>query len=421
MPTELEVEIEKGVYRGLGLARHEGRVVFVPRAFPGDRLRVRLEREGGRHAHGRLIEVLRGGPGRRAATCQHAESCGGCAYQELDSSAQLQLKRGIVLESLERAGLRVGGLPIRGGPQESWRMRATLHLDRERSPAFREWQGHRLVPVTSCRHLSVSLNAALVELGALLSARSGLLPEGADIEVAESQDGGHRLVALPAPPSEVLGSGLLDELRARRVFDGVGCFTGSGPGRRFVPLWGVRQAQALVRGQRLAWSPGVFFQANRFLLEALVDAVLAGLPESGPLLDLYAGVGLFSVVLRALGRDIESVELAGGAVADARANLGPEARLHEGEVLGFLRRSRRQEGEGVIVDPPRAGLGPSVVQALVRRAPARLVYVSCDPVTLARDLVQLRTGGFELQAIEALDLFPGTFHVECVATLNRTG
>jgi 23S rRNA (uracil1939-C5)-methyltransferase len=184
-------------------------------------------------------------------------------------------------------------------------------------------------------------------------------------------------------------------------------------------LWGARRAEARVRGQRLAWSPGVFFQANRFLLEELVDTVLVALPERGPLLDLYAGVGLFSVVLRALGREVEAVELASGAVADARANLGPGARLHEGEVLGFLRHSRRQAGEGVIVDPPRSGLGPAVVQALVRRAPARLVYVSCDPVTLARDLVQLRAGGFELQSIQALDLFPGTFHVECVATLGR--
>ena len=286
MPPELEVEIEKGVYRGLGLARHEGRVVFVPRAFPGDRVRVRLEREGGRHAEGLLLEVLRPGPGRRVAPCQHAAGCGGCAYQELEPAAQLQLKQGIVRESLERAGLRVGDLPIARGPQEAWRMRATLHLDHERSPGFREWRGHRLVPVTACGHLSGGLNAALLELGALLRVRSGLLPEGADIEVVESQDEGLRLLALPAAPPDVLASGLVDELRARKAFDGVGCLTGSGPGRRFVPLWGARQAEARVRGQRLAWSPGVFFQANRFLLEKLVDTVLAALPERGRLLDL---------------------------------------------------------------------------------------------------------------------------------------
>ncbi len=116
MAVELEVEIEKGVYRGLGLARPEGRVIFVPRAFPGDRLRVRLEREGGRHAEARLLEVLKAGPGRRAAPCPHAAACGGCAYQELGDAEQLELKRVIVRESLERAGLAVGHLPIRCGP-----------------------------------------------------------------------------------------------------------------------------------------------------------------------------------------------------------------------------------------------------------------------------------------------------------------
>jgi 23S rRNA (uracil1939-C5)-methyltransferase len=130
---------------------------------------------------------------------------------------------------------------------------------------------------------------------------------------------------------------------------------------------------------------------------------------------------LLSLALRSLGREVEAVELASGAVADARANLGPGARLHESEALAFLRRSPPRTGESLIVDPPRAGLGPSVVQALLRRAPARLVYVSCDPVTLARDLVQLHEGGLELRRIEALDLFPGTFHVECVATLDWTG
>lgn len=421
MPVELEVEIEKGVYRGLGLARHEGRVIFVPRAFPGDRARVRLEREGGRHADARLVEVVRAGPGRRAAPCPHAASCGGCAYQELLPEAQLELKRDIALESLRRAGLAVADLPISGGPPAAWRMRATLHLDEQRQPGLREWQGHRLVAVTACDQLSPALNAAVAALGHLLRARPGLLPAAADIEVLESQAGGPRLLALPAPPARVLASGLLDELRAQALFDGLGCFTGSGSRRRFVPLWGARRAEARVLGQRLAWSPGSFFQANRFLLDALVQSVLVRLPESGPVLDLYAGVGLFCAVLRAAGRDVEAVELAPGAVADARANLGPEARLHEAEVLGFLRHSRRRAGEAVIVDPPRAGLGPSVVQALVSRAPSRLVYVSCDPATLARDLVQLRAGGFELRRIEALDLFPGTFHIESVAELVRAG
>lgn len=419
MAVELEVEIEKGVYRGLGLARPEGRVIFVPRAFPGDRLRVRLEREGGRHAEARVLEVLRAGPGRRAAPCPHAAVCGGCAYQELGDAEQLELKRAIVRESLQRAGLAVGDLPIRGGPPGGWRLRASLHLDDDRQPGFREWQGHRVVPVTACGHLSAPLNAAVAALGASLRARPALLPAGADLEVIESQDLGLRLLALPAAPTDVLASGLLDELRSQGRFDGLGCWAGTGAGRRFVPLWGARQAEARVLGQRLAWSPGSFFQANRFLLEALVEAVLGRLPDAGPVLDLYAGVGLFAAALRARGHEVEAVELSRSALEDARANLGPEARLHEAEALAFLRRSRARAGESVVVDPPRTGLGPSVVQALVRRAPARLVYVSCDPVTLARDLAQLREGGYELLDLEAFDQFPGTFHVECVARLGR--
>ncbi len=421
MAVELEVEIEKGVYRGLGLARPAGRVVFVPRAFPGDRLRVRLERESGRHAEARLLEVLRAGPGRRVAPCPHAAACGGCAYQELADAQQLELKRAIVRESLERAGLAVGELPVRGGPPLAWRQRATLHLDPERRPGLREWQGHRVVPVTDCGQLSAPLNAAVAALGASLRARPGLLPAGADVEVSESQDLGLRILALPAAPAEVLASGLLEELREQGGFDGLGSFVGGGLGRRFVPLWGARRAEATVLGRRLGWSPGSFFQANRFLLEALVEAVLLRLPGDGPVLDLYAGVGLFSAALQARGREVESVELSRSALEDARANLGPEARLHEAEALAFLRRSRPHPGESVVVDPPRTGLGPSVVEALARRAPERLVYVSCDPVTLARDLVQLRERGYELQDVEAFDLFPVTFHVECVAGLRRRG
>jgi tRNA/tmRNA/rRNA uracil-C5-methylase (TrmA/RlmC/RlmD family) len=422
LPDYLEVTVEKPVYRGLGFARHEGQVVLVQRGLPGERVRVAVRARERGFLRAEVAEVLAPSPERRPSPCASFERCGGCAYQSLTYEAQLQAKGTVLRESLARAGVEWDApIPVAPSPEKSWRTRALVHVEvagDEVRVGFREAGSHRLVEVDECLQISDRMLDTARCLGAALARLPGLARGVDAISLAESGDG-ERLVAvletrLPveqAPRLAALGaelpwlSGLGAELEGH-----------------FVLLGGHPEVDAEIEGARMRAHVRSFFQANRFLVGVLVQAVTEEIPAGASVLDLYSGVGLFARAAVHRAGEVTAVEGNPQAAADARANLqgvrGAPVRIDAGDALRGVRRWTPGGRPVVVLDPPRTGLGRGVVDAVAAKRPDRVVYVSCDPPTLGRDLRGFAARGYGLRRLRALDMFPDTFHVESVAVLE---
>lgn len=423
----LDVTIEKGVYRGLGLARHEGQVVFVPRALPGDRLRVRVGSLQRGYARAAVEESLAPAPGRRPSPCPSFLRCGGCAYQELGYEQQLRLKEQVLRESLERAGVHwEREIPVRASPEEAWRTRASFQLQVREGAlrlGLREEGTHRVVDLPRCLQISSAMNGAFRGLLAGLAERPGIARRIRDVDLAESFDGRRLVAALEGDLTVQEAAALASLVRGAPGLTGLGAVLGPRGGRRFVLLHGDPYVEATILGIPLRSHVRSFFQANRFLAEELAREVLELTPAGGRVLELYAGVGLFALPLARRAEEVLAVEINPTAVLDAEANrraasLG-NLRFHRADVLEGLSSWPVRAGERVVLDPPRSGAGTELVMAVASRAPESILYVSCDPPTLGRDLRTFAESGYRPDAVRAFDLFPDTFHLETVVRLAR--
>jgi 23S rRNA (uracil1939-C5)-methyltransferase len=423
----LEVTVEKGVYRGLGLARHEGQVVFVPRGRPGDRLRVRVDSVTRGYVRAVAEAVLAPGPGQRDAPCPFFDAgCGGCAYQHIDYATQLVLKEAVLQDALRRAGVPWDApIPVRPSPAEGWRTRATLHFRDSHDGlclGFHEEGTRRLVPVERCLQLSAAMTLAATSLRDALSGHPEWRGQVQDLELAESLDGPGLVASLATGLDPGAAAALARLADAAPGLTGFGVAAGRGRRRRFLSLSGDPHVVSTVHGERLRAHVESFFQANRFLAGDLVQAVEDAVPADRPVLDLYAGVGLFAVPLGRRSPEVRGLEVAPSAVADARANAESarlsHVRVQQGDVEAGLTSLRPRDDEVVVLDPPRTGAGTSVVARIAGRRPPVVVYVSCDPPTLGRDLHTFAEAGYRAQSVRAFDLFPETFHLETVVTLT---
>jgi 23S rRNA (uracil1939-C5)-methyltransferase len=422
----IDVRVEKGVYRGQGLARHEGQVVFISRGLPGDLHRVRVVSASSGYVRAESEGLLEAGPDRRPSPCPAFPRCGGCAYQELSYDAQLRLKAQVLLESLARAGMPwTGELPLLGSPEEGWRTRASFHLQ-ERDGRFLlglyEDGTHRVVDLPLCLQLSPSMGRAARALLEALSARPSLARGVGGIDLAEGGDGSRLVAALETTLDPTQAAALSSLVRVDSALTGLGVTVGHGRRQRFLSLSGEPFVESTVGGVRLRSHVQSFFQGNRFLVEPLTAAVGELLGAGGHVLDLYAGVGLFALTAAARAEEVDALELSPTAVADAAINARragrPRVRVARADVAAGLARLSSRGSERVILDPPRTGAGAAVVQAVAARRPAVIVYVSCDPPTLGRDLRAFAEKGYEPDAVRAFDLFPDTFHLETVVRLR---
>lgn len=420
----VQATVDKDVYRGRGLARLDGRVLFVPRAHRGDQIRGRVREVRPGWAELTLEEVLSPGEERRPSPCPHAPGCGGCAYQELGYAAQLRAKEEILRESLSRSGAPWNGpVVVRPSPERGWRLRASLHVAVARGSVLlglQEEGTHRVIDLEACLQLSEGLNETLRGLRARLQGRAGLAARVRGVDILESPDGEGRAVAL----STNLRGSEVPELR--RLADEVPGLTGFGveAGRRLQWLHGVPHVEMSLLNLDLRVHIRSFFQANRFLYESLAETVVEPLGEGGRVLDLYAGVGLFALPLAARGRqEVVAVERSPTAVADARANARRHGldglRVIRGDVRDVLTALRPEPPEHVILDPPRTGVEREVVDRVSERGPESIVYVSCDPTTLGRDLARFADRGYRPDHVDLFDMFPDTFHIETVVRLRR--
>lgn len=425
----MKLRIEKAVYGGAGLARHEGKAVFVPFTLPGEEAEVRIAKDSPGYAEADLDAVLEASPERTAPPCAYFGECGGCHYQHAVYQEQLQMKADILRETLERAHISdiPEITPIASQPF-GYRNRIRLHV--QRNPfalCYRRRASHADLPVQSCPIASPLLQSAIETLtqnGERLSLASWV----DEIEFFANNDESALLLSLwtslPARhANEQLGN-VWKSLQAHLPqLVGAGAFAverGKQTGRRIATI-GETSLNYSASGRDYRVSLGSFFQVNRFLVGRFAETVTK--QQRGKIAwDLYSGVGLFTLPLTEIFSEVIAVESAPSSVADLRHNLqGTKHRMVASDTAAFLRAAVKRRDEVpdlVVVDPPRAGLGRDVTTLLRTIRPAHITYVSCDPATLARDLRALIESGYHLRDLHLVDMFPQTFHLESVAQLS---
>ncbi len=409
------------------IARHDGRVVLVSGTMPGEHIRAVVERSRRDVVLARTIEVLEASPDRRPVGV--APECGGRSFAHIDYRRQLKLKSEIVRDAYRRIGRIELSLPppVIPSPETGYRMRARLHVG-EGKLGFLQEGSHRVCDVVGTDQLRPETERLIAELAAHVDV---LTSTGArTVELAQNLAGDQCAVhvVMKSDPATV---GV--RLRALASVSGVTGLTaagGKGPRARVVLAGTPYVSDALsvflpsgaAETLLLRRHADAFFQANRYLAPGLVSTV-AGLTERARLVDLYAGVGLFAVSIAATrGGPVVAVERDPCSIGDLVSNaaqVDPDVQVVRAPVETFLKRSASLEGAAVIVDPPRTGLSREAATRLARRRPDRIVYVSCDVATQARDLRALAESGYQLDQVRVFDMFPNTPHIETVVALER--
>lgn len=382
------LRIEKLVYGGDGLARLDGKVVLTPFVLPGELVEAEVDRAKNDLFRGRAAKILEPSPVRAEPACPYFRRCGGCHYQHTGYEFQLEQKRAILIEALRRVG-RIefeGVIPTLSADPWQYRNRTQLHI-RDRQLGFFAPGSHEIVPVDHCPIASPKLNEAIAQLAAGLSHYRSfevtveLFTNETDVQVN----------ILDKVPSSV-----------KPLFDDLGTT---------LPIE--------YDGFRI--SRNSFFQVNRHLIHQLVDCAIGG-ANGTHAVNLYAGVGLFTRKLAARFQKVTAVETGTSAHRDLESNM-----QRVGLNVECLRRSTEEylialneTPDWILADPPRAGLGKQPTRDLVRLECPRLTIVSCDPATLARDLRALLDGGYRIETMTLVDLFPQTYHLETVVQLKRS-
>jgi len=418
-----ELTAQKLVYGGEALGHHEGRPVFVPLILPGERAEVEVVRTAKGVAHARPLRIIEASGDRVEPPCPYFGRCGGCQYQHLRAELQPAAKREILRETLRGIGKVAWDSEIVLYTASPWNYRNQAQLKVARQSdgrvdlGFFEGDSHRLVPIDECRILSPRLNAVLGELrSAAWTSRLGgcreidLLADDRDERVAVTLHG-----HFSPDEAETTARGMLEKL------PGVVSVAIDSEGQTRV--YGESGLEYRVGEFSYHISSGSFFQVSRYQLPTLVEAVTEG--QSGKLaLDLFAGVGLFTLPLARRFAQVIGVEAGPSAIADlamnARAHSLTNIRAAGEAAFDFLRRFARAEPDLVVLDPPRAGIEARALKLLADCRPKQIHYLSCSPPTLARDLNCLVRRGYQIISIAIFDMFPQTYHIESLVKLIRS-
>jgi 23S rRNA (uracil1939-C5)-methyltransferase len=437
--AELDLRIDDLAYGGNGVARLDGYVVFVRGGIPGDRVRAVITKRKRAYAEARATEVLEPSPDRIPEVAHHP----GAPWQVLPYERQLEVKQAQVDDALRRIGRLEGHVLEDIVPAvEQWRYRNKLEYSFGTDAAGElicgfhapgSWE--EIVPIADCLLASERGNAAREAVLAWARAqgltaldrrtRSGLLR---NLVVREGRRTGEIGVRLVTGPDDIDVASFADAVPCDSLLwtttDGLGETTNGG---RTTLVAGSEQIHEELSGLRFAISPEAFFQTNTEMAERLygVAGELAELQGWERVYDLYSGIGTVGLSLATRAGELWGIEVVEQAVADAienaRANGIDKARFFAGDVRLALRDLAAKAGrpDVVVVDPPRAGLSAKVVRRIIETSPRRVVYISCNPTTLAPNAAQLVEAGYALRRVRPVDMFPQTPHIECVAVLDR--
>jgi 23S rRNA (uracil1939-C5)-methyltransferase len=453
----LLLTIEKLIYGGDGLsrlpadspatpnsdeARGRGKTVFVPFVLADEKIDASLTEQKSGFARAKADSIIEPSPHRVPPPCPHFTRCGGCHYQHTTYEHQLEIKKEILRENLRRMAKLELPFDIEVHPSPPWNYRNRSRLQVQVGPAFAagyfKMASHDLLAVEECPISSPLINRGIASLWQ--SGRAGKVPEGVrEVEFFVNADDTQLLVDVSCAREArraAMREWAEDFRAAMPEIAGVVAFREPNPGDRKASaqeiLVTVGDAFLTYQTQRASYrvSAGSFFQTNRHLTDELVKIVTAG--QSGKLaLDLYAGVGLFSTALASDFHHIVSVESSQTSTADLSYNQSSNGEAVQATTEQYLARAENsgRVGKGVVlphipykpdlavVDPPRIGLGERVARMLASLGAPRVIYVSCDPATLARDLVPLLAAGYRVEQVHLVDLFPQTYHLESVVHL----
>jgi 23S rRNA (uracil1939-C5)-methyltransferase len=410
MPEIIGLTLTAMAHGGSALGRHQGRVVFVPYAIPGETVRVEIVETRARWARGRLLEVLQPSPHRVEPPCPYfgQGKCGGCQFQHIDYEAQADFKRQVVIDQLARVGgLRQAKVQDCIGAAEPWKYRnhTQFNLTPEGQLGFLVADSHEVIPVQEC----LITDPLLDDLWTAL-----------DMEWPQLRRLSLRCGSGTGDLMAIFELDHYEDFDIEVVFP-VSCVLLLADGEAAV-LMGQSYLVEHVAGRDYRISAASFFQVNTAGAEALVELVRDYLAPAGQdmLLDLYCGVGLFGLALADQVGTVIGVESDPSAAGDFRYNAQglDHVELIEAKVEHALT-SLDRPVDLVVLDPPRSGAGKEVIDELARLAPRRVVYVSCDPATLARDAHHLTACGYALQEVQPIDLFPQTHHIESIALFTR--
>lgn len=442
----LQVSIETATIDGSGVARVDGQVVFVPGALPGERCSVRIAHVGRSAVFAQLLSVLTPSVHRVEPDCPYFPLCGGCALRHMDYEQELALKQTHVQSCLTRiGGQTISALPITGAAQtDGYRNKVQFPVqEQEGRPVAGFFSGktHRVIPVRHCR---IQPDCADAIRGAVLAWMEQYHIRAYDeqthtgyirhIYIRFGAESGQILVCIVAncaqlPKKKQLVAALLaaEPDITTIVFSPNTKKGNTVLGTEFHPLYGDGTITDTLCGLQFRLSAPAFYQVNHAQAERLYEKAvqLAGLTGNETVLDLYCGTGTITLCLARHAKKAIGVEIVPQAIEDAKFNAAQNGMenaeffcMDAGQAAKMLA-DRRTRPDVIVVDPPRKGVSADVIEAISAMAPQRVVYVSCDPATLARDLKLLTAAGYTLQTAEAFDLFPRCAHVETVVLLSR--
>ncbi len=435
MSNSLSISIEKVVYGGDGFGRlpadesGHGTAVFVPFVLEGEVVSATVVEQKKGFVRARADEIIRASAHRVQPECPYFGRCGGCHYQHADYSHQLEMKAAILRENLRRIAKLELDCELQMWSAQPWNYRNRARVKLQFAPAFalgfHRLNSNDLIAVERCPISSPLINrgiAALWEAG-----KSGKLPASIDeIELATGEGDVSLVLAghfAAQTPRAMMRQWTEDFKNLMPEVAGVAAFLsergkhGMATAPEAVVTTGAAELFYSVVGSKYRVSAGSFFQVNRYLAEKLVSLVTAG--QKGTFaLDLFAGVGLFSSALARTFAQVTAVETSPTSYADLLYNSPANVKAVRATTERYLADARKSTPDFVVVDPPRAGLGEKVVKALGKMRSLRVVYVSCDPATLARDLAGLLGLGYRIDQAHLIDLFPQTYHIESVFHLS---
>ena len=433
----MQLIIEKLIYGGDGLARlpaderGPGKAVFVPFVLEGEKIEASLLEQKRSFARGRANAILQASPQRVEPICPYFLRCGGCHYQHASYEHQLGIKVAVLSENLRRTAKLELETSVTIHASPPWKYRNRTRLKVRTAPEFAlgyyKLGSHELLAVEECPVSSPLINRAIAAFWKM--GRERTVPDGIrEVEFFVNAEDAELLIEAscePGTPSTPVREWAGAVQSALPEITGIVVFKArsSGVTARVEPkpmaAFGAREITYRTDDASYRVSVGAFFQVNRHLINDLVKIVVQDY-SGDRALDLYAGVGLFSTILSRRFAQVIAVETSQTSHADLLYNSPDNVKAVRATTVDFLRgAARKLKPELVVVDPPRSGLGGSVVQSLVGLGAHRITYISCDPATASRDLAGLLSAGYRIEQVHLVDLFPQTYHLESVFHLAR--
>lgn len=409
-------------HQGEGVARINGKAVFIPNALPGEELEIEIMEERSRYSRGRITRIYESSPERTAARCPHYYDCGGCAYQHVEYTRELELKRQVVQDNLRRIGhIDIEVKPVLG-MQSPWRYRnkVSWHIANDSDyPHLAYYRGssHDWVTINDCQIISHRMQEASNYLNQILP-EIKFKPGATAIVRQSAADDSLMLIlyGLQAAPAR----SSLDKLS--KIFASI--YFSHGNDKALTHASGSKYLEGRLGDVKCRISPESFFQVNQQQADRMIEIVkkLAELSGSQTVLDAYCGTGTIALNLASQAAAITGIESNKSAIEDAKFNAHRN-NIHNADFINGncekVLPSLNKPFDLVILDPPRSGCQKQVIDAIITSNPTKIIYVSCNPSTLARDLQLFAAKGYTVNEVQPVDMFPRTPHIETVVLIER--